>query len=54
MDSGEDQFTLKENIRMGVNYTEDRFKQGFNFWDTAHRITLGEAMMSQERHKDKL
>ena len=47
-------FTLKENIRAGVNYVEDRYKSNFNFWNTAHRIELGESMMSQERHKDKL
>ncbi|UTW45359.1 VCBS repeat-containing protein [bacterium SCSIO 12696] len=41
---------MSDNVRMGVNYVERMYKQNFNFWDTSHRITLGESMMSIQRH----
>jgi hypothetical protein len=34
----------------GINYVEAHNGQRFNFWDTWHRIELGQAMMSQYRH----
>lgn len=41
---------LASNIRSGVNYVERRYSENFNFWNTSHRILLGESMMSMARH----
>ena len=41
---------LASNIHSGVNYVERMYSENFNFWDTSHRITLGESMMSMARH----
>jgi len=37
-------------MRNSINYVEMNNGQRFNFWDTWHRIELGQAMMSQYRH----
>jgi len=42
---------LNPNIELGVTFVEAKFGEPFNFWDTAHRISLGEAMMSIARHR---
>ena len=45
-------FAMPSNIRSGVNYVERRFNEGFNYWDTSHRMLLGESMMSIARHEN--
>lgn len=42
-------FTLLANMQAGVGYVENMYEQNLNFWDTAHRIALGESMMSISR-----
>src|SRR5690625_2072035 len=37
-------------VQRGIGSVETTFNQRFNFWDTAHRVHLGEAIMSQRRH----
>lgn len=37
-------------MQAGISYVENMYKQDFNFWDTSHRIGLGESMMSIQRH----
>jgi RHS repeat-associated protein len=44
-------FNLDPNVRQGVEFVERHFGEPFNYWDTAHRIALGEAMMSIHRHR---
>ena len=36
-------------ISRGVGYVSNKYGS-FNFFDTMHRIDLGQAMMSQRRH----
>lgn len=38
------------NLLNGINFVEAHNRQWFNFWDTGHRIDLGQAMMSQARN----
>jgi len=45
---GRDQ--MPRSMRAGVNYVERRYGEPFSFFDTSHRILLGESMMSIERH----
>jgi hypothetical protein len=42
--------TMPVRVRRGIGSVEATFDQRFNFWDTGHRIHLGEAIMSQRRH----
>ena len=46
------QFTpdLPPRIELGINFVEAKYKTSFDFFDTAHRIDLGQAIMSQRRH----
>jgi hypothetical protein len=37
-------------MQNGLQYVDKRHKGNFNFFDTYHRIELGQAMMSQARH----
>src|SRR5690625_2430435 len=42
--------TMPIRVQRGIGSVETTFNQRFNFWDTAHRVHLGEAIMSQRRH----
>lgn len=41
---------MPTNMINSINFVEIHNGQSFNFWDTGHRIDLGQAMMSQARH----
>ncbi|WP_417664164.1 hypothetical protein [Pseudidiomarina donghaiensis] len=37
-------------MQNSLQYIDKKYNGKFNFWDTYHRIELGQAMMSQARH----
>lgn len=41
---------MPEAMRTGILFVEEHLGETFNFWDTFHRIVLGEAWMSEVRH----
>ena len=43
-------YVLPQNMRAGINFVESFYGENFNFWDTSHRISVGESMMSVARN----